>query len=87
VTDPPDGGQQADPVADIALEQVRMGWRLRKRRVEQGVALSTLAIVTGIDEVRLHAYERGEMRVSEEHIYQLANALDTSIPSIFGRTC
>ncbi|HEX5007293.1 MAG TPA: helix-turn-helix transcriptional regulator [Hyphomonadaceae bacterium] len=57
--------------------------RLSDRRIELGVTQESLADRLGISSQQFQKYENGKNRISAGRLFQLAIALDTTIPYFF----
>ncbi len=62
---------------------VHVGERIRKRRRALGVSQDRLAEQLGLTFQQVQKYERGANRVSASKLYQVARALQASIPYFF----
>lgn len=70
--------RSADPV------DAHIGRRLRLRRTVLGVRQDELARAVGITFQQLQKYETGENRVSASRLFQLAEALETTVAWFYG---
>lgn len=68
---------------DPSLIDQHVGRRVRWRRRELNLSQEALAEKLGITFQQVQKYERGANRVSAGRLYELARALDTSIPYFF----
>ena len=62
---------------------VHVGERIRRRRRALGVSQDRLADQLGLTFQQVQKYERGANRVSASKLYQIARALQASIPYFF----
>ncbi len=62
---------------------IHVGERIRKRRRALGVSQDWLAEQLGLTFQQVQKYERGANRVSASKLYQVARALQASIPYFF----
>ncbi len=61
---------------------VRVGSRVRLRRIAAGLTEEELGAILGIAAFRVQACERGEKRFGAELLYEVATALNC-LPSVF----
>ena len=62
---------------------VHVGERIRRRRRALGISQDRLADQLGLTFQQVQKYERGANRVSASKLYQIARALQASIPYFF----
>ena len=62
---------------------VHVGARIRLRRTLLGISQSALAETIGLTFQQVQKYEKGANRVSSSRLYDLANALDVTVPYFF----
>ena len=62
---------------------VHVGERIRRRRRALGISQDRLAEQLGLTFQQVQKYERGANRVSASKLYQIARALQASIPYFF----
>ena len=62
---------------------VHVGERIRRRRRALGISQDKLADSLGLTFQQVQKYERGANRVSASKLYQIARALQASIPYFF----
>ena len=65
------------------LIDMHVGERIRRRRRALGVSQDRLAEQLGLTFQQVQKYERGANRVSASKLYQIARALQASIPYFF----
>ena len=63
--------------------QVAVGEQVRLQRLGRGLSLAQLARIIGVSEAELAAYERGDKRISSGVLWDLAEALDVPLSSLF----
>ncbi len=61
------------------------GHAIRELRKEKGLSQEAFADLAGVDRSYMGHIERGEKNVTLTKIYQIAKALDMSLPAIFER--
>jgi transcriptional regulator with XRE-family HTH domain len=61
------------------------GYAIRELRKEKGLSQEAFADLAGVDRSYMGHIERGEKNVTLTKIYQIAKALDMSLPAIFER--
>ncbi|WP_084937425.1 helix-turn-helix domain-containing protein [Pantoea rwandensis] len=54
----------------------RLGERIKKERIAQGISQEGLALLTGIDRSYVGRIERGEANITVEKLYQIASVLN-----------
>ena len=64
---------------------IAFGRTIREIRKEKGLSQEAFAGLAGIDRSYMGHIERGEKNVTLTKIYQLATALEMTIPSLFDR--
>lgn len=57
----------------------KIGQLIRKYRVEKNITQENLALLCGIDRSYLGRIERGEVNISIEKLYEIANTLKVHI--------
>lgn len=65
---------------------VHVGARVKRRREHLDMSQETLAANLGVTFQQLQKYERGANRISAGRLFELAKALDTTIPYFFEGT-
>lgn len=76
-TNPYGRGQGPDPV------DVRVGGRLRQRRIFLDMSQSDLAILLGITFQQVQKYERGDNRISAGRLHYIAQLLEVPVERFF----
>lgn len=66
---------------DIGLT---IGRRIRERRREIAASQKEIGRRAGVSYQQIQRFESGAMRISAAMIWKLANALDVSVPYLFG---
>lgn len=56
----------------------KLGERIRNERIKQGISQESLALLTDIDRSYVGRIERGEVNITVEKLYQIANVLKCS---------
>lgn len=67
----------------ITPEDVAIGARIRRRRVELGMTQAELASAVGVTFQQIQKYERGANRVAASRLLNLSRALDVGIIYFF----
>lgn len=62
---------------------VRLGQRVRKRRLEIGMSQERLAELVGVTFQQVQKYEKGVNRIAASRLYDICIALETTIAKIF----
>jgi transcriptional regulator with XRE-family HTH domain len=62
---------------------VRIGQRMRARRLEIGMSQERLAVLLGVTFQQVQKYERGVNRVAASRLFDVASALDVPVSSFF----
>jgi DNA-binding XRE family transcriptional regulator len=80
---PHDDARQRTPrlAEEISLT---IGRRLRQRRRELCATQKEIGRRAGVSYQQVQRYETGALRISAAMIWKLANALDVSVPYLFG---
>ncbi len=56
----------------------KLGERIRNERIKQGISQENLALLTDIDRSYVGRIERGEVNITVEKLYQIADVLKCS---------
>ena len=64
----------------------QIGARIRAQRLETGMSQERLAEQIGVTFQQIQKYEKGVNRVSASTLHHIAQALDITIPALFGPT-
>ncbi|HIE5765851.1 TPA: helix-turn-helix domain-containing protein [Proteus mirabilis] len=56
----------------------KLGERIRNERIKQGISQESLALLTDIDRSYVGRIERGEVNITVEKLYQIADVLKCS---------
>ncbi|EPC5878120.1 helix-turn-helix domain-containing protein [Providencia hangzhouensis] len=56
----------------------KLGERIRNERIKQGISQESLALLTDIDRSYVGRIERGEVNITVEKLYQIAEVLKCS---------
>ena len=62
---------------------VRLGQKLRARRMEIGLSQERLAEVLGVTFQQVQKYEKGINRIAASRLFQISSALDVSVSYFF----
>jgi transcriptional regulator with XRE-family HTH domain len=68
---------------DVNPVDVRIGQRMRARRLEIGMSQERLAVLLGVTFQQVQKYERGVNRVAASRLFDVASALDVPVSSFF----
>ena len=58
---------------------VEIGQLIRKQRTQQGITQESLALQCGIDRSYMGRIERGEVNLTVEKLYEIANTLEVHV--------
>ena len=61
---------------------IAFGQLVRKHRKEKNISQEKLALLCNIDRSYMGRIERGEVNITIERLYELANALETPVVSL-----
>lgn len=61
---------------------IAFGQLVRKHRKEKNISQEKLALLCNIDRSYMGRIERGEVNITLERLYELANALETPVVSL-----
>lgn len=61
---------------------VKFGMKLRKVRKEKGISQDRLALIADIDRSYVGRIERGEVNITLEKVYGLAQALECNVAEL-----
>jgi transcriptional regulator with XRE-family HTH domain len=80
----PGSGKKLDPKTSTAVDAY-IGARMRDRRLALGLSQSDLGRKLGVSFQQVQKYEIGLNRVSAARLFEICEALDLSLASMFER--
>ena len=73
------------PEPNLSAVDIYIGARIRRERVALGLSQSALGEKLGVSFQQVQKYENGKNRVSAAHLFEICEAMNVSLASMFER--